>query len=116
MRPTGAATNGVATQEPRPWIAARRRGSVVDLSVACRELTSTTEARGLTTCWPSAESVDASVRKRIPGTFMAYDFTPGAANPQALPVLTSTANPPRYSRVASSAEKCGVSSLARRMR
>src|SRR5271156_2974513 len=71
MRPIGAATNGVATQEPRPWMAACRWGSVVDLSVAWREVTSTPEARGSTTCWPRAESVDARVRKMIPGTFIA---------------------------------------------
>ncbi len=44
MRPVGAATNGVATQERKPRMAARRSGSVVaDLSVA-RERTFTTEA------------------------------------------------------------------------
>jgi len=54
MGPVGGATAGVDTQEWRDLTAERRRGSVVDLRMAWRVGTSTTEAWGAVTCWALA--------------------------------------------------------------
>jgi hypothetical protein len=64
----GAGMRGVATQECRLLIAARRRGLVVEARVDWRAGTSRKEARGLR-CWARAR-VEVSARRRTRGRRM----------------------------------------------
>jgi hypothetical protein len=65
----GAGMRGVATQECRLWMAARRRGLLVEASVVWRAGTSRKEARGLR-CWGCARGEEISATRARVGRRM----------------------------------------------